>query len=477
MAVSHQAQLKLIASSEKAPPSNSNAITGKVVTFTQSQAALALSINRSKPADYCSQLKKRIKSSEAPVQGKHHYVDSAEFWKFHCQKLYDENRDLGDKVSNLELLIRPNDYREIAALIRANKRKAPVEDDSSDTLSAQDDHVDQDIDIIGDTSFPWDARLLPLLKLYHALYRLNQDDIVTIDALITTVESTLSYMTYAIRETYHIGSLSSSEGHDITTRRLSQMSRLIGAIYRMCLTSLAHLCRDENGRRSQGQIICMLVHFYAAVLDTLHKACVDSRQTISFVSIVALSKLLMSITRASGCEMAHAAHVQVFEGVCAALIDRVGGLMSQIIFDEHVASSSLPGHISRDQGPAITPLSEVSIKLEGRYLTWILQQLIDGREMEFFGHTTSMINKGRQDKDSVDEVLLTKAKKRLQETLLKGVFGDDGNEFLGALKMPAKGEDDCDKELSELAVRPQRGFVEAVWSTLGWDTILGDCEI
>jgi hypothetical protein len=67
-------------------------------------------------------------------------------------------------------------------------------------------------------------------------------------------------------------------------------------------------------------------------------------------------------------------------------------------------------------------------------------------------------------------VLLTRAKQRLQETLLKGIFGDDGEQFLSALQMPESVES-WEVEPSQYDADEGQNFVETVWSAVGWDLV------
>ena len=70
-------------------------------------------------------------------------------------------------------------------------------------------------------------------------------------------------------------------------------------------------------------------------------------------------------------------------------------------------------------------------------------------------------------------MVLARARQRLQETLLKGIFGNDGEEFMNALQMPAS-EEGWDNEAPQVTRDEKEAFVESVWSTVGWDMMLKD---
>lgn len=71
------------------------------------------------------------------------------------------------------------------------------------------------------------------------------------------------------------------------------------------------------------------------------------------------------------------------------------------------------------------------------------------------------------------KVVLARARQRLQETLLKGIFGDDGEQFINALKMP-ESEEGWDNEALQVARDEKGAFVESVWTTVGWAMLMND---
>jgi len=107
-----------------APASAQNQATlpGLSTHFSQSQIALALSIQKSRPegvssigrfrriheslvdltcsTEYCQQLRKNIRTGQATKEPR--YVDSTDFWKDQYSKIHLENKALQDKVLRLE---------------------------------------------------------------------------------------------------------------------------------------------------------------------------------------------------------------------------------------------------------------------------------------------------------------------------------------------------------------------------------------
>lgn len=278
----------------------------------------------------------------------------------------------------------------------------------------------------------------------------------------------------------------------------TQMCSIIAVVFEACLTGLTHLCRDINGRRSQGQVVHALIQSYANISDCLHSACTKSAigakirrktsnqvakafacseketgsdETIETISIVTLTKLLVSLLRLPGTPTVHA---QVLEGMCAMLLDRIGTLVSMVVFKEHIPSSTLPAHISTPHNATQAPENPAFLQIECQAFAWILKQAFgDGEERlwsRLVGTNASSIV------DDGDDALLKRARKRVQKTLMTGVFGDHGNEFSDRLKLIAREEGLRDSDVVRSTSEPGAGLIETAWSVLGWDLVLGSSD-
>lgn len=92
----------------------------------------------------------------------------------------------------------------------------------------------------------------------------------------------------------------------------------------------------------------------------------------------------------------------------------------------------------------------------------------DGKSLAAMLAGTNMLGIGAGKK-----VVLARARQRLQETLLKGIFGDDGEQFMNALQMP-ESEEGWDRDAPQVARNEKEAFVESVWSAVGWDMMFND---
>jgi hypothetical protein len=261
----------------------------------------------------------------------------------------------------------------------------------------------------------------------------------------------------------------------------------------MCMKGLTHLCRDIPGRGSKGQVIYSLVHFFAAGLDRLQElgaeeavckvSIVSYNQSSgcnmnleprngSFVIISRYSKFLAKILSCPDLQKANTSHIEVLEGMLSILLQRTGELLSEVVFSNVVSSSTRPGRIASSTPETPSSLKELAAEITGRRLASILQYALEGRSEKEKVSVAAMLSGTKlSGKHAKETTLLTRARHRLQETLLKGIFGQDGEEFMNALRTPDTVENCATGTPHAFGVRNE-GFVESVWSAVGWDLIL-----
>jgi hypothetical protein len=146
--------------------------------------------------------------------------------------------------------------------------------------------------------------------------------------------------------------------------------------------------------------------------------------------------------------------------------------VSQVIFNDRLAPQSRPCRITSVDDNVPESINEIVKDLKCQHLASVLKSVLEGRSEKdkhslvamLAGTKVSRMNGGK-------EALLTRAKHRLQETLLKGIFGDDGEQFIGALQMPESVEG-WDAKAPQVERGEGWPFVGTVWSTVGWDLVL-----
>ncbi len=299
-------------------------------------------------------------------------------------------------------------------------------------------------------------------------------------------------MNFAITEACRTNSKEQDGTGNSTNHASPRTFNTVAAIFNICLKGLAHLCRDIPGRRCKGQVIFSLVQFFAKALGHLHDTCF--RRTISQASkisnhqdrashedtsrnltlISGLTKFLINILTCPDFQKAHLSHIEVLEGMFSALLEEVGGLISQVIFNEHLPTLREPAPVSHSDSNTSSSINNVAVDLKCRHLAIVLKRAIEGRcEKDKYSLAAMLAGTKVLEIGAGKKLVLARARQRLQETLLKGVFGDDGEDFMNALQMPESGEG-WDIEAHQIARDAKETFVESVWSTVGWDMMLHD---
>jgi hypothetical protein len=328
------------------------------------------------------------------------------------------------------------------------------------------------------------------------LHRLLRDDKVLTYTLTLAIQSSLSYMNSALTEACEANSKESDGTGNSANHTSLRTFNTLASIFNICLKGLAHLCRDIPGRRCKGQAIYSLVQFFVNALGHLHSMChqrtvcqasnisnhqdrasdkadyEDTSRTLILIS--GLTKFLVSILTCSELQKAHLSHIEVLEGMFSALLEEVGGLVSQVIFDEHLSTLRGTKLVSWSDGSTPASINPLALDLKCRHLAIVLERAIGGRS-EKDKHSLAAMLAGTKvlGIGAGKKLVLGRARQRLQETLLKGIFGDDGEEFMNTLQMP-ESEEVWDNEAPRITRDERETFVESVWSTVGWYMMLGD---
>jgi hypothetical protein len=303
-------------------------------------------------------------------------------------------------------------------------------------------------------------------------------------------------MNSAMSEACNIKSSDSDRAVDNAKHITHRTFNTVAAIFNICLKGLVHLCRDIPGRRCKGQVIFSLVHFFVTTLDHLDNICIQqtvyqapntsSHQNIAshgadceFTTgnptlISCLTKFLVNILTCPDFQKAHLSHIEVLEGMFSALLEEVGGLISQVTFHEHLSTSRRPGRISCSNRNTSASVNALTVDIKCQHLASVLKRAMEGRSERDGQSLAAMLAGTKVLGIGVGKkVVLARARQRLQETLLKGIFGDDGEQFINALKMP-ESEEGWDNEALQVARDEKGAFVESVWTTVGWAMLMND---
>lgn len=332
-----------------------------------------------------------------------------------------------------------------------------------------------------------------LLKQSQSLHKLIGDKSVLADALSKVILSSISCLEQVLSDICNVsGFLAQHTGQGAICQTL-RIFKFAAGFFNLCLKGLAHLCRDICGRRCKGQVVYALVNFFTSTLQNFHQMCtlelpalpptnlypLRYRQTVesqegkgNIVSVLISEtpKFLLNVLTSPEFQVPNTANAEVFEGLLSSLLNRIGCLVSQNVFHNQLAISKNPGRICCNS-TYDTGMRNKTTNLEGQHLVCILKTTLKNRNEK--NHTLSKMLSGGEVICSIpgEEPLLARAKRRLQETLLKGIFGQDGGDFINALKIP---EFEGGWENEAIPTDGEKGetFIELVWSVIGWDLAL-----
>lgn len=184
-------------------------------------------------------------------------------------------------------------------------------------------------------------------------------------------------------------------------------------------------------------------------------------------------------------------HSELLEGFLCALLDHLGSSLSFLVFADPQSSRN-------DQDGILTPkgLLDVAhldietatdtIGTESPFLIWVL------RQATAFLHENAKVMSGRslslfslQDPSATEcsgKDLRRRIEETLQNTLLRGVFGDDDDTFFNSLRREDDVEEDMETTEAELSkmleeIKKDEGspewFIGQLWEHLGWDILSG----
>ncbi|KIW86026.1 hypothetical protein Z517_01420 [Fonsecaea pedrosoi CBS 271.37] len=184
-------------------------------------------------------------------------------------------------------------------------------------------------------------------------------------------------------------------------------------------------------------------------------------------------------------------HCELLEGYMCTILDHVGSILSLLVFADSTGTRNkqtglLAPRGLMDAAHLDTASATGAATIEGPYLIWILR-----KGMEFLlANTKNMSEKSQlifalQGSDSKDVAhgkgLRRRIEETLQNTLLRGVFGDDDDTFYNSLRRDEEGEGEGEwTQVMEAIGEKERSpewFIGEVWEHLGWDILSGRRDV
>lgn len=179
-----------------------------------------------------------------------------------------------------------------------------------------------------------------------------------------------------------------------------------------------------------------------------------------------------------------ATHRDLLEGYLFVLLSRVGKILCVFEFRDLLLRPDLraaPDKLPMPQGLLQADTDDAAMRaaeMEAKYLTWLLERamaVVYSLSMKSASSNNNAANNknnnGTVEEEGPNGPLLRFAKRKLQSTLLKAVFGEEHPAFVERLKRP--------RLLPEAALAQPRAaeesaldwFPREVWRLLGWDML------
>ncbi|KAI9718385.1 MAG: hypothetical protein M1812_004106 [Candelaria pacifica] len=209
----------------------------------------------------------------------------------------------------------------------------------------------------------------------------------------------------------------------------------------------------------------------------------DIRSHISRLVIAMITEL----------QPAQAAHCDILEGFLYVLLNRTGQVLDKFVFKEPEGEDlssqprNLPSRaIGQDQA---NEAQQRANRGESCHLVWILESSLASVQQNPPGDCAQARDPSKDLRNSMDriksargglvskELLPERAKTRLQNTLLRGMFGDDGKRFHDCFRKPTNS-----KPIPKMPTITRDGddtedwFKGQIWRLLGWEILSKDLD-
>lgn len=176
-------------------------------------------------------------------------------------------------------------------------------------------------------------------------------------------------------------------------------------------------------------------------------------------------------------------HNRVLEGLVCVFLDHLGSSLSLVVFADVDAAASnaaqlgfLPPRGLLDTSDHDQRAATKTTEYEARFLVTILRHLvlcIDKQQSLMKSESAPLLTL-KKSLTTSNGAFAERVRVKLQNTLLRGVFGDDDESFRDALRRPLTNIVDDDVDVpSNGREEPGEWFVGEVWRLLGWSILTG----
>ncbi|OJD21119.1 hypothetical protein ACJ73_07545 [Blastomyces percursus] len=508
---------------------------------SQLQLALALAIVKSKPSnttikDHILKIRQHIhdgKAYHAPELPEKH-LDSITFWREAYEKSESAQSKLLDKIYELEqrnaaLLLKGGECNASETKVAKTKREING-DGNSEVLNHAQKRAKTTKNGRLNTSRPQGKGFLsgptPFLRHFHALQRQLQRKIDR-DALVSLSVGLCEAIDATIRS--RIGDKRTKSNSSVKQKTLQPREpdlqhalKGICASYPFLLQTLNKLSDSGDASSGIGVVTYHIIQLFQQTLGHMHHYIIskvkegisqgisagkkgkqrsktkmtkiqagplitsDEEVTLKLFSHF-LASMVLSLNPVKPQENS------LLEGFLFSILEHVGRTLCLFVFKELYSNSDLrldpaklpmPGNFDKEYpGKGEMAIAQRAAECEARHLIWILERAIAFTDQ--FERPSGAMNRdwvsteATLPKGPSSQGILQRAKTKLQNTLLKGIFGENEPKFRDSLTMPGKPsyslpDVSSDRSFESTEMDPAEWFPQEVWRLVGWEVLLGE---
>jgi len=197
---------------------------------------------------------------------------------------------------------------------------------------------------------------------------------------------------------------------------------------------------------------------------------------------MALTKLAIHFFEAL--DLSQLSHNRALEGLVCVFLDHLGSSLSLVVFANVDDTASQAGKTGVLPPRGLLDISDLDLKdairttqHEACYLVIILRHLmlcIDKKQSLMKSGSVPFLTL-KKSPNTNNNGFAARIRDKLQNTLLRGVFGDDDESFKNALRGSAVNAVDDEVDIARTGrEEPGEWFVGEVWRLLGWTTLTGE---
>lgn len=294
------------------------------------------------------------------------------------------------------------------------------------------------------------------------------------------------------------------------TPDLSSTVLTIRRSYTSILQGLDKLCAKSDGMNEIGSVVYEVIVLFETVLAKISTLVVPkSKDTDGSTSKAKTTRARKRVPEQSSTSSSHDGHfvcqslaqlavamlttldpskephAQVMEGCLYAFLNHLGSSLSLAVFiaDQPSEQRGMFTGILPPQG--LERMSNVDsgtvirgVQLEAPYLIYILDNVmssVNGHQELMNPHSVSLFSSKNSGTSS--DTPTRQIKEKLQNTLLKGVFGSDDETFCNSLQKPERRKNDTIESSPVqhcLTEQTPEWFTSEVWRILGWNILATD---